>query len=69
MTPDEIKSLFAMMREFKVYRFKNGDLEVSIDVAEIESGQTFPPITDEDAKYWSAPEPTPEDDETSPTTT
>ncbi len=69
MTPTEIKALFAMMREFKVYRFKNGELEVAIDVAETESESKVLPITDEDAKYWSAPEPAPEDDETPPTTT
>ncbi len=56
MTPDEIKSLFAMMREFKVYRFKNSDIDISMEM-DAPIGASIPPIDLKDAKYWSVDQP------------
>jgi len=69
MTPVEIKTLFAMMREYKVFRFKTGDVDISMEM-DAPVGATALPVTGEEAKYWSAPpEPKSEDDKIPPTTT
>ena len=56
MTPDEIKVVFAMMREFKVFRFKNGDVDISMEM-DAPIGASAPPIDSAEVKYWSVPEP------------
>jgi hypothetical protein len=66
MTPDEIKVLFATMREFRVAHFKQGDLDVAMDLDELPS-LTVPERNPTEEKYWSAPEP--EDEEPLPPTT
>ena len=66
MTPDEIKAVFTMMREFKVFRFKNGDIDISMEM-DAPVGVSAPPIDSADAKYWSVGEP--KDDDQIPTTT
>jgi len=70
---NEIRTLFEMLRLYRVSHFKQGDLDITLELEPTDAGgDKLPDVNPDDAKYWSAPEPTVDEEdkkETSPVPT